>query len=91
MSYLVLVGGPSTRLPAPSPIIEEGEIEEVRLSCEARVTELATRGQNPSPATFYEWLKLHFGHRWVISCGNAVRTDPQERSAFEKRKRILCP
>ena len=87
MSYLVVVGGPSTRLPAPSPMIEEGEIEEVRVSAEARVAELAARGQNPSPATFYDWLKLLYGHRYVISCGNAVRTDPQERSALEKRKK----
>ena len=54
MSYLVLVGGPSTRLPAPSPMIEESEVEEVRLSVESRVVELAVRGQNPSPANFYD-------------------------------------
>ena len=86
MSYPVLVGGPSTRLPASSPMIEEGEVEEVRLSAEERVTELAARKHNPSPTNFYDWLKLHFGHRYIITAGNAVRTDPQERSALEKPK-----
>ena len=91
MSYLVMVGGSSARLPALLPMIEEGEVEEVRLSVEARVAELAGMGQNPSPANFYDWLVLHFGHCYTVTCGKAVRADPQERSAFEKPKRILCP
>ena len=47
---IVVVGGPSNRLPAPSPMLEEGKVEEMRLHAEERVAELTARRQGPTPA-----------------------------------------
>ena len=57
LAYIVVVGGPSNRLPAPSSDLQEGEMEEVRLAAEERVAELTSRGQGPAPANFYDWTK----------------------------------
>ena len=54
----------------------------MRLRPEERVAELAARGQGPSPANFYNWLKVNCINYYVITTGNAVRTDPHQRSAF---------
>ena len=86
LAYIVVVGGPSNRLPAPSSDLQEGEMEEVRLAAEERVAELTSRGQGPAPANFYDWTKENFANRHVITTGNAIRTDPQQRSALGKSK-----
>ena len=80
LAYIVVVGGPSNRLPAPSSDLQEGEMEEVRLAAEERVAELTSRGQGPAPANFYDWTKgspcqkkpCIFGH-----CPNYNLTPPK--------------
>ena len=80
--YIVVVGNPSNRLPAPSPDLDEGEVEEVRMAAEERLAELASRGVGPAPTEFYNWSKGRFGNRFFITVGNSVRTDGQQRSAL---------
>ena len=68
--FQVVIGGTSNKLPAPSPMIEEGEVKEMRLPPQERVVELAARGQGSAPGDFYDWTKETFG----------IRPDPQQRS-----------
>ena len=67
-------------------MIEEGEGKEMRLAPQERVAELAARGQGPAPGNFCNWIKETFGNKYLITMGNAIRPDPQQRSALGKPK-----
>ena len=81
-SYIVVVGHPSNRLPAPSQDQDENEVQEVKLAIEERLAELASRGAGPALTDIFNWTKERFGDRFTITVGYSLRTDGQPRSVL---------
>ena len=75
-AYIMLVGGPSNRLPALSPMMKEGEVEEVRLgawlgegggACSARARIFAGQLLGLAGAALWSLLRVLCDHYWKCS------------------------
>ena len=63
-------------------------MNEVKLGAEERVAELTARWQAPSTINFYNRLRLHYGHRCVITTGNTVSQDRPSRGVSLNKTKI---
>ena len=60
----------------------------MKLGAEERVAELTARWQAPSTINFYNRLRLHYGHRCVITTGNTVSQDRPSRGVSLNKTKI---